>query len=63
MTDQTLSAPEMVSVPEMVLLTASNNLEFMKQIANHIDKLEEGIIKLQARIEELEMQNDLNISS
>ena len=57
MTDKTLS------VPEMIRLTASNNLEFMKQIASHIDKLEEGIIKLQARIEELEMQNDLNISS
>jgi hypothetical protein len=35
----------------------------MQQIADHIDKLEDGIIKLQTRIEELEMRNDLNISS
>jgi hypothetical protein len=35
----------------------------MQQIADHIDKLEDGIIKLQARIEELEMHNGLNISS
>jgi hypothetical protein len=48
MTDQTLSAPEMVR------LTASNNLEFMKQIANHIEKLEGAVKELTARITELE---------
>jgi hypothetical protein len=48
MTDQTLSAPEMVR------LTASNNLEFMKQIANHIEKLESAVKELTARITELE---------
>jgi len=57
MTDETLSAPEMASVPEMVRVTANNSLEFMKQIAEHIEKLEGAIKELKTRIEELETAN------
>jgi TolA-binding protein len=52
-----------IKVSGMIRTTAENNTLFMQQLADHIDKLEEGIIKLQARIEELEMQNGLDISS
>ena len=48
MTDETLS------VPEMVRLTANNSSEFMKQIAEHIEKLEGAVKELTARITELE---------
>ena len=48
MTDETLS------VPEMVRLTANNSLEFMKQIAEHIEKLEQEIVRAKSRITELE---------
>ena len=54
MTDKTLSAPKMVSVPEMVRLTANNSLEFMKQVAEHIEKLEGAVKELTARVTELE---------
>jgi len=40
----------------MIRLTADNSLGFMKQIADHVDKLEEGVIQLQKRVEELEAQ-------
>jgi hypothetical protein len=53
-----------VSVPEMVRLTASNSLEFMTQIADHIDKLEQHVVQLTNRINELEsVQNGNNNSS
>jgi len=51
------------SVPEMLRLTAENTAEFMKQVAAHIEKLEDAVKQLQTRVEELEMQNGLNISS
>ena len=43
-----------VTVPEMVRLTANNSLEFMKQIAEHIEKLEQEIVRAKSRIAELE---------
>ena len=43
-----------ITVPEMVRLTANNSLEFMKQIAEHIEKLEDAVKQLTARINELE---------
>ena len=43
-----------LSVPEMVRLTANNSLEFMKQIAEHIEKLEDAVKELTARVTELE---------
>jgi len=47
---------EVKSVSDMIRLTADNSLGFMKQIADHVDKLEEGVIQLQKRVEELEAQ-------
>jgi ubiquinone biosynthesis protein UbiJ len=42
------------SVPEMVRMTGNNTAEFMKQVADHIDKLESEIANLQQRVTELE---------
>ena len=47
---------EVKSVSDMIRLTADNSLGFMRQIADHVDKLEEGVIQLQKRVEELEAQ-------
>ena len=58
-----MTEENVIKVSEMIRTTAENSNQFMQQIAGHIDKLEDGIIKLQARIEELEMHNGLNISS
>jgi len=43
-----------LSVPDMVRLTANNSLEFMTQIAEHIEKLEGAVRDLTARVTELE---------
>jgi hypothetical protein len=43
-----------LSVPEMIRLTANNSSEFMKQIAEHVEKLEGAVRELTARITELE---------
>jgi hypothetical protein len=43
-----------LSVPEMIRLTANNSSEFMKQVAEHIEKLEVSVKELTARIVELE---------
>ena len=48
----------LISVSEMIRTTATNNNEFMNQIADHIDKLEAGIAQLQSRITELESAQD-----
>jgi len=45
------------SVPEMLRMTGANTAEFMLQIAEHIEKLEEEVAKAKARITELEAQN------
>jgi ABC-type transporter Mla subunit MlaD len=42
------------SVPEMLRLTAENTAEFMTQVAAHIEKLEDAIKQLNARVAELE---------
>ena len=49
-----MTEDKQITVPEMVRLTATNSLEFMKQIAEHIEKLEDAIKQLTARINELE---------
>ena len=38
----------------MLRVTGENTAEFMKQVAEHIDKLETEIINLQQRVTELE---------
>jgi hypothetical protein len=45
------------SVPEMLRLTAENTAEFMTQVAAHIEKLEDAVKQLQARVAELEASN------
>jgi hypothetical protein len=47
-----------ISVSEMLKLTGANTSEFMKQVADHIDKLEERIAELAKRVQELESQQD-----
>ena len=49
------------TVGEMIRLTSANTSEFMTQIADHIDKLEERVVQLTNRITELEsVQNGNN---
>jgi hypothetical protein len=49
------------TVGEMIRLTSANTSEFMTQIADHIDKLEERVVQLTNRINELEsVQNGNN---
>jgi len=48
------------SVPEMLRTTGANTAEFMERVAEHIDKLEQAVVQLQARIEELEASNGNN---
>lgn len=52
-----------ISVSEMVRLTAENSVGFMKQIADHIDKLEDAIVQLQTRVSELEAAGGNNTST
>jgi len=42
------------SVPEMLRTTGANTAEFMAQVAEHIEKLEQAVVQLQARVTELE---------
>jgi len=49
------------SVPEMLRLTGANQSEFMAQVATHVEKLEDAVKQLQARVAELELQNDLGV--
>ena len=51
MTEEVQTPP---SVPEMLRITSENNAEFLKQIADHIEKLEAEVVSLRARITELE---------
>jgi hypothetical protein len=52
---------QVTSVAEMLRITGGNTAEFMKQVAEHIEKLEQGIKALQDRISELEASNGNNI--
>jgi phage shock protein A len=58
-----MTEEKVIKVSDMIRTTAENSTQFMQQIADHIDKLEDGIIKLQTRIEELEKQNVLSNSA
>ena len=46
------------SVSQMIRLTSENNNTFMQQIADHIDKLEQTVLDLQQRIQNLEANDD-----
>jgi hypothetical protein len=43
-----------VTVPEMLRATGINTAEFMKQVADHIEKLESRIFELDKRLTEAE---------
>ena len=49
-----------LSVSDMLKLTGANTADFMKRIADHVDKLEEGVIQLQKRVAELEAASGNN---
>ena len=58
MVNENLAPP---SVAEMLRVTGGNTALFMEQVAAHVDKLEEAIVQLKNRIEELEgTQSDSN---
>jgi phage shock protein A len=46
------------SVPEMLRLTGANQADFMQQVADHVEKLEQAVVELQQRITELENLNE-----
>lgn len=45
------------SVSQMIRVTSENNNVFMQQIADHIDKLEQSVLDLQKRIQDMEAKN------
>ncbi len=45
-----------LSVSDMLKMTGANTAQFMAQVADHVDKLEETIVQLNNRITELESQ-------
>lgn len=49
---------ETIKVSDMIRTTAENQADFLTQIANHIDKLEDSIVQLTNRISDLESKND-----
>jgi cell division protein FtsB len=57
MGNENLVPPDLPSVAEMLRITGGNTAQFMEQVAAHIDKLEEEIVKLRERVAELEKQN------
>jgi pyridoxal biosynthesis lyase PdxS len=56
----TEDANQIIKVSDMIRTTAENQSGFLAQIADHIDKLEEGIRGLQQRVEELEGKQNAN---
>jgi hypothetical protein len=49
-----------ITVSEMLRYTATNTNELFLKVADHIDKLEEQLVKLERRILELESEHDAN---
>ncbi len=56
MTTETKQEP--IKVSDMIRTTAENQANFLAQIANHIDKLEDSIVQLTNRISNLESKTD-----
>ena len=56
MTTETKQEP--IKVSDMIRTTAENQANFLAQIANHIDKLEDSIVQLTNRIAELESKSN-----
>jgi hypothetical protein len=49
------------SVPDMLRITGGNTAQFMEQVADHIEKLEQEVARLTARVSELEIQNTVGV--
>jgi flagellar biosynthesis chaperone FliJ len=45
---------KVTTVAEMLRVTGNNTNDFMQQVAEHIDKLENAVKQLQSRVQELE---------
>ena len=56
MTTETKQEP--IKVSDMIRTTAENQADFLSQMANHIDKLEDSIVQLTNRISDLESKTD-----
>jgi methyl-accepting chemotaxis protein len=56
MTTETNQQP--IKVSDMIRTTAENQANFLSQIANHIDELEQAVVQLTNRVEELESTNN-----
>ena len=54
MSNENLAPPNLPTVAEMLRVTGANTAEFMKQVAEHIDKLEAEVVQLTQRVKELE---------
>jgi hypothetical protein len=50
----TTETPQTISVSDMLKKTGENTANFMIRVSEHIDTLEAEVIRLQARIAELE---------
>jgi outer membrane murein-binding lipoprotein Lpp len=48
------------TVSQMVRLTGSNTVQFMEQVASHIEKLEMEVARLQERVIQLESVENAN---
>jgi hypothetical protein len=57
MTTETKQEP--IKVSDMIRTTAENQADFLSQIANHIDKLEDSIVQLTNRINDLESKSNV----
>jgi uncharacterized protein YceH (UPF0502 family) len=57
MTTETKQEP--IKVSDMIRTTAENQANFLSQIANHIDELEQSIVQLKNRVDELECKSNV----
>jgi hypothetical protein len=57
MSNENLVPPELPSIPEMLRVTGGNTAQFMEQVALHIEKLENEVVRLRDRVQELEGGN------
>jgi len=56
MTNETKQEP--IKVSDMIRTTAENQANFLSQIANHIDELEQSVVQLKNRVDELESKSN-----
>lgn len=56
MSNENLEPNNLPTIPQMLRVTGGNTAQFMEQVALHIEKLEEEVIRLRSRVEDLEKQ-------